>query len=186
MFATGNQEPDLGMLDRGPLTVGDLVLASRRAGVAAIQRALEPFVLVGRVPAGDAAWAFHTRMRMVPNTVALEHAGLSTEMMTWRVKRRGLGAGFSTTVRIGRAPSNDVAVPHSDVSKLHASLVTGRDGRLSLVDEGSTNGTWHNGNRLPPRGSVTLSDGDLIALGPLPPLRLLAAAAMARVVVGDA
>lgn len=66
-------------------------------------------------------------------------------------------------VTIGRRPTNDVILPDDGVSGLHAKvLVTGKT--LTLVDQGSTNGTFVGGERLDgpravgPHDEVLISD----------------------------
>ncbi len=67
-------------------------------------------------------------------------------------------------VVIGRGPGCDVRLPDPSVSHRHASLrVSGSD--YTLVDEGSSNGTFAGGVRLAPRTPRTVKPGDLIRLG---------------------
>ncbi|HEX4258167.1 MAG TPA: FHA domain-containing protein [Streptosporangiaceae bacterium] len=77
-------------------------------------------------------------------------------------------------VRIGRRsvsrgiePEIDLTGPPTDpgVSRLHAVLVPGDDGRLAVIDPGSENGTLVNGREIPPGVPVPLSEGDVIYLG---------------------
>jgi hypothetical protein len=65
-------------------------------------------------------------------------------------------------VRLGRRPECDLTIPEPEVSRRHASLHWRADGWY-LLDHGSTNGTFINGNRLdvPTR----LANGDEIHLG---------------------
>ena len=51
------------------------------------------------------------------------------------------------TLTIGRNPESEVVLPGLTVSRRHARLVC-RRGRLVLLDLGSTNGTWINGERI--------------------------------------
>lgn len=66
----------------------------------------------------------------------------------------------STTV--GRGRDNDIWIDHPEVSSDHA-MIREEDGRFTLHDRGSTNGTTLNGELL--RGPASLEDGDEIALG---------------------
>jgi pSer/pThr/pTyr-binding forkhead associated (FHA) protein len=63
---------------------------------------------------------------------------------------------------IGRAPSAEIRVNEHAVSNEHARL-EGAGGRYSIVDLGSTNGTYVNGQRVVAR--VPLSGGDTIRTG---------------------
>jgi hypothetical protein len=79
-----------------------------------------------------------------------------------------------TEVRVGRRsvsrgidPEIDLTGPPADpgVSRLHALLVAEPDGTWSVVDPGSENGTFLNGNTIPANQAVALHDGDRIHLG---------------------
>ena len=74
-------------------------------------------------------------------------------------KRIELGTGGV----IGRDPRCEFPLDHPHVSRAHARFVV-RDGRVLLLDLGSSNGTFVNGQRLPkPR---LLEVGDRIDIGP--------------------
>jgi diguanylate cyclase (GGDEF)-like protein len=67
---------------------------------------------------------------------------------------------------IGRSPKAQIALLDEEVSRLHASIQLeerGGEPRLSLVDLGSTNGTFLNGD--PVEGLALLRPGDRINLG---------------------
>lgn len=79
-------------------------------------------------------------------------------------------------IRIGRRSRSRAIMPEIDlscepedeaVSREHAQLLAQPDGSWSLVDKGSANGTYVNGNPEPiPRDLlVPLADGDVIRLG---------------------
>jgi pSer/pThr/pTyr-binding forkhead associated (FHA) protein len=79
-----------------------------------------------------------------------------------------------TEVRVGRRsvsrgidPEIDLTGPPADpgVSRLHALLVAAPDGTWSVVDPGSANGTFVNGDEIPQGKAVALHDGDRIHLG---------------------
>ena len=72
-------------------------------------------------------------------------------------------ASFETddTVTIGRDPSNHIVLPDLLVSRRHAQVRRTKRGYL-LVDLGSTNGTYHNGQRV---HRTRLQAGDLVAIG---------------------
>lgn len=76
-----------------------------------------------------------------------------------RVHRLGGGA-----VLLGRAPIADVVLLDQGVSREHARIEHG-GGRSWLIDLGSTNGTWLEGERVG-RVALPLRDGDRIRLGP--------------------
>ncbi|RME72146.1 MAG: FHA domain-containing protein [Planctomycetota bacterium] len=74
----------------------------------------------------------------------------------------GDGGGI---VFLGRSESNDICLPSLRVSKRHASIQR-RQGHAYLTDLGSTNGTWVNGERVPPYREFELFDGDRITIEP--------------------
>jgi sulfite reductase alpha subunit-like flavoprotein/cytochrome P450/pSer/pThr/pTyr-binding forkhead associated (FHA) protein len=64
-------------------------------------------------------------------------------------------------VRIGRAPESDIVIPDTSASRNHAELH--RDGAgLRIVDLGSSNGTYVNGQRVK---ETRLSEGDIVGIG---------------------
>jgi pSer/pThr/pTyr-binding forkhead associated (FHA) protein len=64
--------------------------------------------------------------------------------------------------RIGRGLENEIVVVSKRVSREHAHLR--REGRRTFLDDqGSTNGTFLNGERI--LGTAQLRDGDLISIG---------------------
>lgn len=77
-------------------------------------------------------------------------------------RERGEAIALSAAVTIGRSEENSLQIADRFISSRHALLCL-RDGRRILVDRGSTNGTFVNGQRID--GEVELSDGDRIALG---------------------
>jgi pSer/pThr/pTyr-binding forkhead associated (FHA) protein len=64
-------------------------------------------------------------------------------------------------VRLGSSPSADIAIDDATVSRRHALIVL-RNGVAYLLDDGSRNGTWHNGARVQ---IAVLRHGDTIELG---------------------
>jgi pSer/pThr/pTyr-binding forkhead associated (FHA) protein len=68
---------------------------------------------------------------------------------------------MGTVTRLGRSLSADVEIDDSTVSRRHA-LIVREDGQTYLLDDGSRNGTWHNGIRV---DRAVLRDGDTIDLG---------------------
>jgi pSer/pThr/pTyr-binding forkhead associated (FHA) protein len=66
-----------------------------------------------------------------------------------------------TSVTLGRATINEIVLPDTKVSRHHARIERGETG-LTLMDLGSTNGTFLNGRRTT---SSVLTPGDVIQLG---------------------
>ncbi|MCG8572213.1 MAG: FHA domain-containing protein [Spirochaetes bacterium] len=65
---------------------------------------------------------------------------------------------------IGRDKSNQIIVADPKVSRYHA-LVTYKNNQAYLKDTGSSNGTYLNGNLIPPNKAVALENGDKIKVG---------------------
>lgn len=65
-------------------------------------------------------------------------------------------------VRLGRDPSSTIQLFDSEVSRSHAEIRALADGRLEMVDLGSSNGTIINGQRVERR---TLRSGDRLQIG---------------------
>ena len=66
---------------------------------------------------------------------------------------------------IGRSPGSDVQLPAETVSGLHATIRLEGSAHM-LQDEGSTNGTWLNRQRLPGGRPKILRPGDVIHIAP--------------------
>lgn len=64
-------------------------------------------------------------------------------------------------MRVGRNPQSDIFLVDPSVSRNHA-LLDVHEGRLLVRDEGSSNGTFVNGERVQAR---TLQPGDVVAFG---------------------
>ena len=67
-------------------------------------------------------------------------------------------------VVLGRSQEATFQVEDDGISRKHAKVVQDPVGH-SLVDLGSTNGTFLNGARLPPRKPAVLQGGDTVTLG---------------------
>ncbi|MER5183529.1 FHA domain-containing protein [Streptomyces sp. NPDC002896] len=66
------------------------------------------------------------------------------------------------TVRIGRADDNDLVVDDLVVSRRHAELHAHHDGTYEIIDLGSHNGTFLNGQ---PVDHAQVSEGDIVGIG---------------------
>ncbi|MEV6109412.1 FHA domain-containing protein [Streptomyces sp. NPDC051940] len=67
--------------------------------------------------------------------------------------------------RIGRALDNELRVDDLQVSRHHAEFRATPDGRFEIFDLGSHNGTFVNGQQLPPRTSRLIGPQDIVGVG---------------------
>ncbi|HEY9371786.1 FHA domain-containing protein, partial [Streptomyces sp.] len=67
-------------------------------------------------------------------------------------------------IRVGRSLDADVPLDDPDVSRLHCTVTVGSDGRVTVADLGSTNGTMLDGAEVGDR-PVSLAPGALLRLG---------------------
>ncbi|WP_329127964.1 FtsK/SpoIIIE domain-containing protein [Streptomyces sp. NBC_01465] len=86
-------------------------------------------------------------------------------------------------IRIGRSADADVPLDDPDVSRLHCAITVGDDGRVTVADLGSTNGTTLDGAAVGGR-PVRLAPGALLRIGESA-LRIASGAAGTAVVVPD-
>ena len=66
-------------------------------------------------------------------------------------------------ITIGRSADSGMVVNDSKVSRVHAQLVQDDNGNISIVDLGSANGTYVNGNRI--SDETRLKSGDEVRIG---------------------
>jgi hypothetical protein len=81
------------------------------------------------------------------------------------------GPTVALPTRLGRESSPIAGLCPDNVSRHHADVYV-EHGRVILEDHQSTNGTYVNGDHLPPGMPQVLVEGDLVELGTDPPLRL--------------
>jgi two-component system, cell cycle response regulator len=67
--------------------------------------------------------------------------------------------------RLGRSADNTLQLQDPGVSRYHAVLRSGEDGKVRLTDLASTNGTFLNGRRVTNHTSEVLHDGDRLRFG---------------------
>ena len=98
--------------------------------------------------------------------------------------RKREGNPYPDRVSIGRAVNCDLVLRVPVISKVHAHFVRQLDGSLSLRDNQSFNGTFHNGRKLDPASCVLLTVADRVRFGPIP-FELVDAARMCEVLRTD-
>jgi hypothetical protein len=102
------------------------------------------------------------------NSVAALERGIGgKETLDLRVIEISTKSSLSGRISIGRSPNNDIVLHSRLVSKSHASLhVAPTQKYCYLIDMGSTNGTFVNGDQLTSHQEYQLADGDEISFGP--------------------
>ena len=145
-------------------TVKDLLLLVP-LGVEGFAREVGGWVLVGKIAGGSPPARARTGSVNVSQALRdsrgqLE-AILDPDFAALPIKKRA-GNSFADTVLIGRAASNDICLPHSSVSKLHARITSKGFGPV-LEDAGSSNGTLLNGD--PVGAGADVGHGDLVRFG---------------------
>ncbi len=66
---------------------------------------------------------------------------------------------------VGRTKENDIAIDHTTISKIHASLLLNSNGKLVVADTGSTNGTFIRGERIEYGKAIEISSGEHVLFG---------------------
>lgn len=77
---------------------------------------------------------------------------------------QGMTFPVGTGVILGRSPEAHIVIPDKQVSNRHA-WIGPANGRLTLRDLQSTNGTYLNDNLAAPVGETDVGDGDVVVLG---------------------
>lgn len=62
------------------------------------------------------------------------------------------------TISIGRSQDNDVVLGESNISRHHCQLIQYDDGKVAICDNGSTNGTFVNGERINGKRFLRMTD----------------------------
>jgi pSer/pThr/pTyr-binding forkhead associated (FHA) protein len=72
---------------------------------------------------------------------------------------------FGRGITVGRTGNNDVVLDDGTVSRFHAWFQRETDGRYSVTDAGSKNGSFLSGVRLTPRRAAPVTDGSRLRFG---------------------
>jgi pSer/pThr/pTyr-binding forkhead associated (FHA) protein len=72
---------------------------------------------------------------------------------------------FGRGITVGRTGNNDVVLDDGTVSRFHAWFQRETDGRYTLTDAGSKNGSFVAGVRLTPRRPSPIADGTRLRFG---------------------
>lgn len=146
-------------------TVKDLIAFAHDHDAAALEARLAPLLLVGPPSNQEPDWTFRTAsLNLVRETINGQELIFDGSFVVYPLKKSRSGP-FANTVLIGRSGSNDVAILHGSVSKLHARVSLQPDGTCLLSDAGSSNGTTVQGKVLKDKEERALQPGMLIAVG---------------------
>lgn len=106
---------------------------------------------------------------VAPNPSAVGRTGIAVAPEDARLVAligplQGMTFPVGTGVILGRSPEAHIVIPDKQVSNRHA-WIGPANGRLTLRDLQSTNGTYLNDNLAAPVGETDVGDGDVVALG---------------------
>src|SRR5450432_4305208 len=96
-------------------------------------------------------------------------------LRAWLWGQQGVAGEFllaSRSVIVGRDPASGVVLSDVSVSREHAALDYS-DGSWWLTPAIASNGTWVNGQLVPPGDRVAVGNGDRLRFGPHTQLRLV-------------
>ncbi|WP_394826847.1 FHA domain-containing protein [Pendulispora albinea] len=85
-------------------------------------------------------------------------------VVLWEGGEAHAAAPTEGAVTIGRDPTCDLYIAHRSVSRVHAKLHAIRGG-FCIEDLGSTNGTWVQGEAVPPGTRSPVTFGDVVEIG---------------------
>jgi pSer/pThr/pTyr-binding forkhead associated (FHA) protein len=94
---------------------------------------------------------------------------MQTDILESRVIdiRKRKSGDDSDAISIGRSPLGDIVIANKLVSRTHAHLSFSPSSETCyLVDAGAANGTFVNGEKIPPQNKHQLTSNDEISFGP--------------------
>ena len=145
------------------LSIQELRALGASLSSGAFRRQLGPFVLIQRPPGRAAEVLAPTRVAS-PEEIERGMVSLLFEFEDLLVATLPPLARMEE-LSVGRLPDCELVIDDPSVSKRHAVLRWNEpQGRCSVRDTGSTNGTFLNGSTLGTR-EATLKDGDILSFG---------------------
>ena len=123
----------------------------------------EPVLVVSLGAAEEDDGAFRTQVVTKSQAVGAAEAEGPDVAVVPVVKR--MADAFQAFIWVGRESRCDVALPFESVSKLQAQFVKKPNGEFELIDAGSTNGTFVDGQRLERNKGVPIKSGQRVRFG---------------------
>ncbi|HYO54559.1 FHA domain-containing protein [Archangium sp.] len=146
------------------LSIQELRALGASLSIGAFRRQLGPFVLIQRSPGRPSFEALEPTRIASPEDIERGMLSLIFEFEDLLITTLPPLARVEE-LSVGRLPDCDLVLDHVSVSKRHALLRWSEpQGRCSVHDLGSTNGTYLNGHSLGTR-EATLKDGDILSFG---------------------
>lgn len=174
------------MADQDPkeLSLGELKSLVSVRGESTLERLYgDAPVLVIRLKEHDEEAVFNTPLRVhkedlsdtdpprrpvIENTTIMAESGLRAIVTSTNSRivpiTKSERNPFAGLVTLGRARNNDIRLKSTQVSKMHGWLASSGEG-WKLKDHNSTNGTFHNGERLERGSEVPIQSGDELGFG---------------------
>lgn len=114
----------------------------------------------------DDGWSFSTNTSAMNVSLDADRVGflLREDDCYYPIKKAPGATAFASTILLGRAKSNDICIPDSNVSKLHARIFLHETGP-SYADNDSHNGTMLGPRRLTAHDEVKMEHGQWFFLG---------------------
>ncbi|RME04034.1 MAG: FHA domain-containing protein [Planctomycetota bacterium] len=117
--------------------------------------------------------SLHTYNKFATAYAEPQHIRIEEEWLRqgWVIPVVSSKASFAQMITIGRTSNNDIVIPLPMISKLHAcilvenSLEKKQQQQAFLMDGGSTNGTYLNGQRIVSHVKISLKNGYLLRFG---------------------
>jgi hypothetical protein len=150
-------------------TIGDYLAELERLGADVFLVTYPYPVLVHRF-AGAASSApaedrFRTDLHRRPARMSVVDGGPGDLTVAVHELKKRPGNPYEDTIMLGRAASNDIVLPYTDLSKLHAYFGRSADGSWFVADAGSSNGTWLGETQLAPNVPEALAARSELAFG---------------------
>jgi hypothetical protein len=145
--------------------VADFLADARREAAAFAKLHPTPFLVVTIPGSDEVVTQVPLAGRTMRRTTGAKGAMLDQAKGRLALPVRKHSSPGADAVLVGRSRENDLVLPFESVSRLHAFLRLGRDGKWTVEDAGSTNGTFVRGRQLKPGVQEAVEDSAPIKFG---------------------